>query len=180
MEPVLSSCKAVRLARYHLVLTKPHWLSPVTILSFYVPKNGKICSITLPALASLYFPGSSQDNSSISWWWTQHFWVFHSWGISLTSTTFKVEKGLNYYELIKSLGVLAWSQSTVFDLCMSCLPVLWVMLHSHRLCCCAQGSLQAEPHSKTEARKHDIWYIDVTAKEIRKCTQSWSRLMDKE
>lgn len=84
MELVISSHKAIRLARCHLPLTKSYWLFPVTILSFIYLEMAfrKICSITFPILASLYFRGSSQDNSWLSWWWTQHLSVFHSSGIS--------------------------------------------------------------------------------------------------
>lgn len=55
-------------------------------LVLYVLENSSwnICSLTFPTLTSLYFPGSSQHNSCISWRRTKHLWVFHSSGISLT------------------------------------------------------------------------------------------------
>ena len=75
----------------------------------------------------------------------------------LTGVGFQRWKRPCYGELVKCLSTLGCSQCTPFDLCMSCPPVLWVMLHFHRLCRYAQGGLREELCSKYQGKKP--WYI---------------------
>lgn len=89
----------------------------------------------------------------------------------LTVITLQRWKRPHYGKLIKSLSTLGCSQSTHFHLSMSeskgSYPsVLWVMLHSHRLCCYTLRELRVELCRKYWGKKKSMVYDILLSQEI--------------
>lgn len=182
MEPVLLSCKAVRLARYHLVLTRPYWFSTITILSF-------MCLKMLPGIfalkPSLHWPACIfLDLPRITP-------LFHDEGHDICE--FSTHEESPWLSKMKK-ALLWWINQVSWHPWTESIYCLWLM-YVLSFCIVANDSLAqilllcsgkaCRQNLTVKLRQKPVIYDTLMSQQnkqcpIRKCAQSWSRLMDKE